>query len=149
MLAIELSREIAKDSKAELAHLIKQILRKAPSDIAETYMEEYDVDHNLPSDDMEEVYNERLRLKLDAGLGAGLFQAYRARLASETSSIEVAISDRSKVGIIILTALMMHCGAKIEADHVKLYVASSRFWNCTSCGRASCVTSVRGDETEN
>lgn len=137
MLAIELSREIAKHSKAELAHLIVQTVRKAPSDIAATYMEEYDVDTNLPPDNMEEVYNESLRLKLDAGLGAGLFQAYRARLASETSPIEVAIGDRSKVGIIILTALMMRYGANIEADHVKLYVAFS--WSFGSTYRESAL----------
>lgn len=134
MLAIELSREIAKDSRAELAYLIMQTVREAPSDIANTYMEEYNVDANLPPDDMEEIYNERLRLKLDAGLGAELFETYRARLASQTSSIEIAIGDRTKVGIIILTALLMRCGAKVEAAHVKLYVAFAKSLRCPCCG---------------
>lgn len=136
MLAIELSREIAKGSKAELAHLIVQTVRRAPSDMAKIYMEEYDIDANLPPDDIQEAYNQRLRLKFDAGLGAEIFQAYRTRLASETSTIEVFIGDRSKVGIIILNALMMCYGAKIEIDHVKLFVTFSRLWECTSFGQA-------------
>lgn len=126
MSAIELSKQIAKDSKTELAHLTLQTVRKAPSDVAEIYMKMYDADANLPQDDMEEVYNERLRLKLDAGLGAELFQHYRARLASETSPIEIAIGDRTKVSIIVLAALMMRYGAKIEAHHAQLYVVLSR-----------------------
>lgn len=119
-----------------MAHLILKTVRKAPPDVAEIYMKMYDADANHAPDDMEEVYNERLRLKLDAGLGAELFQNYRARLASKTSPVEITIGDRTKISIIVLAALMMRYGAKIEAHHAQLYVVLSRSFEHTYCASA-------------
>lgn len=57
------------------------------------------------------------------------------RKSTTMSPIEIAIGDGTKVGIIILTALLMRCGAKIEADHIKMYVTISKSFNCPYCLR--------------
>ncbi|KAJ4393090.1 hypothetical protein N0V93_002297 [Gnomoniopsis smithogilvyi] len=117
--AIDLCKEISKDFKGELAHLVVQTVCNAAPSIAQFYMDEYDVDANLAANEMKLAYNECLRLKLDAGLGDELFEAHRAKLASEMMIDKPVMIDWAKVRVIILTAIMMHYGAKIKADNIK------------------------------
>lgn len=110
--ALFISKDIAQDDPRRFAHLLAYTLSGCPEGVGDFYAQEYKLMESLVPE-MQGTLDILIRYKLDSGLGDELFAKYRALETGDE------LADDSRLRTVILGAIMMRHGAKIEDDDAK------------------------------